>query len=241
MIYNGVDLRSVHPALSINQEIMPGSAPRNVTTVAGLDGERFVSVSLKQDEYKVVVNIGCHDRQQAREVRELLAAWACSSDKPAQLIPTYWPQRHYMGVCKEISPPEYKRGFATVTVSFALPSAIAVDNLLSTASGDTSCSIGLTGSAPARPILTLKLRAASAAVSLAVDGQERMRLIGPYAAGDTIKIDYAQRLVQHNGTNALTHIDYQRSRWRGCFPHGRHTIAADVACDMRVEWRDEWL
>lgn len=242
MIYNGVDLHSVHPALSIEKEIPPGSAARKLTTIPGQDGERFVSAALAQDEYRVRVNIACHTKRDAWAVRALLAAWACSSERPAPLIPTHWPQVHYMAICKEVSPPEFIFGFATVTVSFALLRAVAVDNHVSAASGQRECGMSYTGSQPARPRIIVQLAAAAGAVTLYLDKQRFFRLLPaePYAAGTTITIDLQERTVEVDGQPAMTDVSWAESTWRPGIRTGRHTISTDVQATLRAEWRNEW-
>lgn len=242
MYFNGVDLHSVHHTLSINKEIPPGAAARNITSIAGLDGDRFAGAAIQQDEYKVRVNIAGKSRREAWEVRALLAAWAYSSDKPAELIPTHWPGVHYMAVCKEIEPPEFTFGFATVTVAFALVRPIAVDNNVSRSVGSKSASMPITGSAPARPTITQKLGAAAADVTFSLDGKPFLRLVpkSPYSAGSLIVIDAEARTVTVNGTHCETDIDYTASRWRPGFVKGPHTVASSAAGQIEIAWRNEW-
>lgn len=242
MIYNGVDLHSVHPALSIDKEIPPGSAARKLTTIPGQNGERFVSASLTQDEYRVRVNIACRTKRDAWAVRALLAAWACSSDRPAPLIPTHWPQVHYMAICKEVSPPEFVFGFATVTVSFALLRAVAVDNHVSAASGQGSCAISYTGSTPAQLRITVELASTAQSVALSLNGARFFRLVpaAAYAAGTKIVIDLQERTVEVDEKPALPDVSWTESTWRPDIRKGRHTISTDAQATLRAEWRNEW-
>lgn len=242
MIYNGIDLLSVHAALSINKEIPPGAAARNLTSVAGLDGERFAGAAIQQDEYKLRVNIAGRSRREAWEVRALLAAWAYSSDRPAELIPTNWPSVHYMAVCKEVSPPEFTFGFGTVTISFALMRPIAIDNVLSRAAGSKSAVMAITGSAPARPVIRQKLDAAASRVTISLDGKPFMVLVpsAAYPAGSAIEIDTAARSLTVDGVHRETDIDYAASIWRPGFVKGAHTVASSAAGRVEIEWRNEW-
>lgn len=242
MYFNGVDLTSVHHALSINKEIPPGAAARNLTSIAGLDGDRLARVSLQQSEYKVRVNVAAKTRAEAWEARKLLAAWAYSSADPAELIPTHWPDVHYMAVCKEIEPPEFVFGFATITVAFALMRPIAVDNIASTSGGSGSASMSVTGSAPARPVIRQTLAGASSDLRYTLDGAVFLRFVpsGSYAAGTVIEIDTAARSVTANGAHCETDIDYAASVWRPGFDAGVHTVASTDTGRLTVEWRNEW-
>ena len=244
MIFNGVDLYSVHPALSIEKEIPPGMAACRITTITGDDGERYAGTAITQDEYRVRVNIGAHTRREAWEARAALAAWACSSERPAPLIPTHWPQVHYMAICKDVSPPEYVRGFATVTVSFALLRPVAVDNHITAAQGEKSCTVSYTGSRPARPRITLTLAGGAGLpqVDLLLDGTRffRLRPADTYAPGTVIVVDLEERTVHVNGAPALTDVSWAHSTWRPDIRQGRHTISTDAPATVRAEWRCEW-
>ena len=66
MRFCGVDLRSVHPALSIEKEYPPGMPDRDVYTIAGTDGETVVGYAVTQGEYKVNVNIAARRREDGR-------------------------------------------------------------------------------------------------------------------------------------------------------------------------------
>lgn len=242
MIYNGVDLYSVHPALSIDKEIPPGSAARKLTTIPGQDGERFVGAALTQDEYRVRVNIACRTKRDAWAVRALLAAWACSSDRPAPLIPTHWPQVHYMAICKEVSPPEFIFGFATVTISFALLRPVATDNHITAATGQGSCVVSYTGSMPARMRIIAQLTSAAQSFSLSLNGERFFRLApaAPYAADTKIVIDLQERTVEVDAKSALSDVSWTESTWRPDIRKGRHTISTDAQATLRAEWRNEW-
>lgn len=233
MIFNGVDLRTVHRALSIEKEIPSGAATRGLTTVAGLGGERLVGARLEQGEYKARINIAGKTRQEAWEVRKLLAAWAYSTDQPAPLVPTWQPNVHYMAVCKEVSPPEFTHGFGTVTVSWALMRPVAVDNEYSTASGSGSVTLNILGSAGARPVITVS---GASGLSLSLDGSTFLVL---NSSGGTVTVDMADRSVLVGGVHRESDINYALSTWRPGFTQGRHVVSSSGG-SITVRWRNEW-
>lgn len=242
MIYNGVNLLSAHPRLSIEKEIPPGGAAWSVTSLPSVGGERFAGVSMGQDEYRVNVNVACRNKQDAWQARTAIAAWACSSNEPAPLIPTHWPQVHYMAVCKEISPPEFVFGFGVITVSFALLRPVAMENHATVASGSGSVGLSITGSEAARPIIRQTLGAAASSVALSLDGVQFFRLAPAtaYKRATVLEIDFLNRTATVNGVHAETDIDYPASRWVPGFKPGYHTITSTDAGELRAEWRNEW-
>ena len=115
MRFCGVDLRSVHPALSIEKEYPPGMPDRDVYTIAGTDGETVVGYAVTQGEYKVNVNIAARRREDGWRIRALLAAWAAASGRSTgELEPTHWPGVAYDAIVKSIGAPEFVFGFAKV-------------------------------------------------------------------------------------------------------------------------------
>jgi hypothetical protein len=139
MKFNGIDPTTLHRGISIAKEIPPGTVTSKLETLSGSDGEIIVGRTIKQGEYIVRINIAGRYREEAWQIRKLLAAWARGTDaKTCELIPTRWPTVHYDAALKEISPPEFTFGFAVIDVIFAVPRPIAVENILRTAtSGET--------------------------------------------------------------------------------------------------------
>lgn len=242
MRYNGVDLLSVHPRLSIEKEIPPGGAAWSITSLQSAGGERFAGARIEQDEYRVNVNVACRNKDNAWQARAAIAAWACSSDKPAPLVPTHWPQVHYMATCKDISPPEFVFGFGVITVSFALLRPIAMENHITAASGAGSAGMSITGSETARPVIRQTLAAAASSVALSLDGVQFFRIAPTtaYKRGTVIEVDFLNHTLTVDGAHAETDINYPASRWSPGFKPGYHMISSTDAGTLRAEWRNEW-
>lgn len=147
MRFNGVDLLSVHRALSIDKEIPPGTAGRKTETISGADGEVVSDERLTQGEYIVRVNIVGRTREEGWAVRELLASWASLPGiGTAELIPTPRPQRCYDARLKSVSDPEFVRGGAKVEIRFLLPRPVSRDVKESRAGGAGSLTARIGGS-----------------------------------------------------------------------------------------------
>ena len=59
MRFNGVDIRDVHRAVSVEKEIPPGMPEMTIETAQGWDGETFVGRTMGRGSYVVRVNIAC--------------------------------------------------------------------------------------------------------------------------------------------------------------------------------------
>ena len=146
MIFNGVELRTVHRALSVEKEIPPGAAGRAPETIETADGGIIA-------EDTVRVTIAGRSREEGWAARELLAAWAGSArgTATAELVPTHRPSRCYDARLKSISDPEFVRGFGKVEVRFLLPRPLARDRARSLSSGAGSLRARIGGSDACRP------------------------------------------------------------------------------------------
>lgn len=252
MKFNGVDPRTLHSAISIAKEIPPGTVTSQLETISGSDGETVIGRTIQQSEYIVRINIGAKSREEAWAVRKLLAAWAMPMDQQTrELIPTRWSTVHYDAILKEITPPEFKFGFAVVDVIFSVPRPIAVDNMVTTAignSGSNVCKPLIEGTSYARPTITAYL-GGMVIMRLYVGTKCLFGLSQSLAAGTTVEISTNPPNVRYKTSggdwqdgNAL--IDYTCTDFHAlaeAFTPGEKSVTCAMATQLNVSWRNEWL
>lgn len=242
MKFNGIDPTSLHPAISIAEEIPPGMAKRQITTVAGTDGEIVSDVKVEKDEYIVYVNFASRNRGEAWALREKLAAWAGSSGRrTAELIPTHMPQRVYDAILSEVGKPKFSRRFATIDVTFMLPRPISRSAIPSTAYGGGRMEAMIGGSAPARPVIRQTIAEPRADLAWTMDGKTILTIRGELSAGQTVEMDVGHERLTIDGVNAMPRIDPQAAEWRPGYAPGVHRIASTDSGQMEMRWHDEWL
>lgn len=242
MRFNGVDIRTVHPALSVNTEIYPGAARREIITVRGNSGETLAGYQEERDEAVIRVNIAAKSKAEAMDVRALLAAWAASSgEKTAQLEPTHWHGKAYDAILSEITAPEFSRGFATVDVVFILPRPYAKDVASSSASGvgEMICSIG--GTARCRPVIKQTIDMAANSLTWSADGVAFFRIDGRVSTGDVVEADFSAGSLTINGVHSEAMIDYTATTWAPKLTPGLHTITSTNAGSIEARWHNEWM
>lgn len=239
MRFNGIELRTVHPSISINKEIPPGMPDRNVLTVSGADGEQVSDVQVKQGEYTVRVNIACRTKDDAWMVRRLLAGWATSSgNRTAQLEPTHWPGVCYDAIVKDISAPEFIVGFAVVTVRFLLPRPFAHDLAETTTSGRKTVQAGFTGTAVCRPVIRQTMQGSAQELLWTMDGRDMLRIIGPVSG--VVEANFGTGELLIDGVHSEQRVDFQRSVWHPGFTPGVHEIVSSDGGLLEVRWKAEW-
>lgn len=241
MRFNGKELRAVHRAISISKEYPPGMAPREVHTVRANAGEYLAGVTEERGEYRVAVNIAARSKEEAYEVRRLLARWATSSaEATARLEPTHDRDVYYEAICSGISEPEFVFGFATVDVTFLLPRAVAIAKTPKAASGAGSVQMAIGGSGRVRPEITQTIEAEAEGLTWSANGAPFLRIEGTVAAGAVVKADFTTNALTIDGEHAESRIDYAASSWRPELWPGPHTITSSDAGAMEARWRDEW-
>lgn len=242
MKFNGIDIRSVHPALSVNKEIPPGMAKREVVTVRGNSGETLAGVAQERDEYTVRVNIAGRSREEAWRVRALLAAWAASSgESTAPLEPTHWSGKEYDAILESISPPEFTLGFATVDVVFALPHPYAHDANTSGVKGAGEVTLQVGGTSRATPMIRQKMAQDAEKLVWTLDGAAFMRLDGAITAGAVVEADFEAGSLTIDGEHKEPMINFDDTTWQPRFTPGRHTLASTDAGQIEARWRSEWI
>lgn len=242
MIFNGVDLRTVHRALSVDKEIPPGTAPRAQETIETADGDIIADERLEAGEYIVRVNIAGRSREEGWAVRELLAAWAGSArgTATAELIPTHRPSRCYDARLKSISDPEFVRGFVKIEVRFALPRPLARDRAISLSSGAGSLNARIGGSYACRPAIRQTLAQSRSGLVWTMDGVPILTLTGALSAGQVVIMDTTTESLTIDGAHAEARINVAGTLWRPGYWPGRHEIASTDGGELEMRWRNEW-
>lgn len=241
MRFNGVDPVTMHHALRMDHEIVPGYPACEIITISTSSGELLAAVNIRQDEYVARINIAAKTREEAAAARLALAAWAGSAHgQTAELEPTDFPGKAYTAVLKGVS--RFEKKFAAVDVTFTLPRPILHDVIAKTASAHgNALLLTIGGSAPTQLEMTFVPDETVQGLTLSVGGAAVLAMSGEIAAGQTV--EYNMR------TCALT-VDGQRAENRMLYTDmdpdwelmpGAHQITASASGQMTARWRNEWL
>lgn len=239
MRFCGVELSSIHPAISIAKEIRPGTPARDVLTISGVRGETVAGTRTKQGEYTVRVNIAAKSTREAWDALAALNAWArASGEKTGVLEPTHWPGKACDAILSDIQAPEFRFGFGTVEVIFILPRPYAYDLIQSQSKGTTEMTMKIGGTEEARPVITVKT-GTTKTVTLLMENEPFFMVRGDYKGKDLV-IDFAQATVTYNGEPAEKDVDFNTTRWRPGFTPGRHVIQCQGGTAIEGRWHNEW-
>lgn len=240
MRFNGVDLMTVHPAISRSQEFPPGMAKRNITTVETSRREIVAGVSMAQDEYTVRVNIAGRTYAEAMQAREKLAAWAASSGKQtAWLEPTHAHGRAYRAIVKSVG--RIEKRFGTVDVTFLLADPVQYETMLQSHQATNSVLVfHVSGSADIEPEISFTASEAAESLKIMHNGAPLISMDGAIAAGDTVEIALETGALTVNGEHAENRIVYTETDFDAEFEPGRHELTASCGGTLKARWRNAW-
>lgn len=248
MKFNGIDPRTLHKGISIAKEIPPGALTSQLETLTGADGEIITGRTIQQSEYIVRMNIAGKTPEEGWQIRQLIAGWACAADEEThQLIPTKQPDVYYDAIIKEISPPEFVRGFTTVDVVFTIPRPVAKTAKATILQSMAPLTITIGGTTWTKPMIILKMLSGTG-MSLSIDSKPVLALTGAFRDNDMIFIHTDPpnvRLMSGGDSEQITsRIDYTQTDFEAlckAMKPGAHTIDATNASTITLNWRDCWL
>lgn len=243
MRFNGVDPCTLHRGISIAREILPGMAPRAVETVRGAGAETLAGVEDERGEYRLILNVAGKSKDEAYEIRALIAKWARSSGETcARIEPTHWHGMAYDGIVEKISDPEFVFGFGTIEVLFLLPDARAYEVAASSAYGSTgSMRMMISGSDATAPVITQTIKDETEQLVWQLDGTVFFVVSqGTLLPGQIVEADFGTGSMTVDGVHAEHLIDYTQSRWKPGFDPGIHRITSSDSGTMSARWHNRW-
>lgn len=243
MRFNGVDPCTLHRGISIAREILPGMAPRAVETVRGAGAETLAGVEDGRGEYRLILNVAGKSKDEAYEIRALIAKWARSSGETcARVEPTHWHGMAYDGIVEKISDPEFVFGFGTIEVLFLLPDARAYEVAASSAYGSTgSMRMMISGSDAPAPVITQTIKEETEQMVWQLDGAVFFVVSqGQLLTGQIVEADFGTGSMTVDGVHAEHLIDYTQSRWKPGFAPGIHRITSSDSGTMSARWHNRW-
>lgn len=239
MRFCGVELSSIHPAISIAKEIRPGTPARDVLTISGTRGETVAGTRTKQGEYTVRVNIAAKTTQEAWEALAALNGWArASGEKTGVLEPTHWPGKAYDAILSDIQTPKFRFGFGTVEVIFIIPRPYAYDLIQRQSKGGEEIVLRIGGTETARPEISIETETTER-VTLLLDGEYIFMARGKYK-GKVLTVDFARGTVTYDGEPAEKDVDFNTTDWHPAFTPGQHVLTCEGGKTLEGRWHDEW-
>lgn len=228
----------------VSHEIINAIPPRELRTVATGHGPLLAGVDLKEREIRLVLNFAGKSHEHACELASAVAALFCT-DEPGEYEPGKMPGRAFSAILREAGDMEWHWGFGTVEYTFIAPRPFS-HSIAETVVKTTGENVRIEprGDVPIRPVIRHKLSRVVAAFVLSIGNDVFFRLRDPsggtLAANSIFEIDFANRKVTLNGSNAMAYVDYTYSDWHPPILGGT-TIRCYDAGETEVRWRDEWM
>ena len=181
------------------------------------------------------------DSSRRREAARALASWL-AVDGPRELAFGDDGGLCYMAVPDGSADSKRLYWQEAVAISFLVPEPVMLgDRMTATVPSGATASVGVGGTAPARPVIvaTAAVRDSSTGLWGVRDtaSGDFVRVALPTASPSAVTIDCERRTATVNGQSALVTLD---SDWLELAP-GAHALAVDGTGDATLTWRERWL
>lgn len=197
---------------------------------------------LRQDAAEVSMTLYAFgSTSERREAARALASWLAVDD-PRELAFGDDGGLCYMAVPSGTDAPKSFVDAESVSVTFLVPEPVMLgDRMTTTVPSGATASVGVGGTAPARPVIEASAAVRDGSTGLwgvrdtASGGFVRVAL--PTASPSAVAIDCERRTATVDGQSALVTLD---SDWLELAP-GAHALAVDGTGAATLTWRERWL
>lgn len=241
MRFNGVDINTIHPAISRGAEIAPGTAGREINTLETAYGSMIASVDITPEEYTVRANIKAASIEEAMEARAALAKWACSSGKQTgELEPTHMPGRAYKAILKRMG--RIEKRCQTVDIVFMLTDGLPYSTMKQkrTAVGN-EVNVHVSCTAPVQPVISIQVSRDTNGLKMLMNEKPLLMIADTVYAGQTVEFVLETGLVTVDGAFAGNKIVYTDTDPDAEMLPGNNTVSANTEGRIAVRWYDKWL
>lgn len=242
MTFNGVDPREISPRIFPEREIIQAIPPRTVRTLSTSHGAIFSGLDLQARQITVRMNIAGKNHDDANALVAALNDLFCT-EEPAELEPTHMPGRAFSAILESAGDLEWRWGFGTVEYIFSAPRPFLHSTDWQVARFTGSVMIKPAGTVPILPVIKHVMAAQATELTVGLNRTPFFRLrptTGSFEAGETLEIDFLNRLVIRANETAMNLVDYAASTWH---PDIKAVCALSVSGTGQTEmrWRDEWM
>lgn len=237
-----MDPREISPRIFPEREIIQAIPPRAVRTLATSYGALFGGIDLLTRQITVRMNIAGKNHDDANDLVSALNGLFCT-DEPAELEPTHMPGRAFTAILESAGDLEWRWGFGTVEYVFSAPRPFIHSTDWQIIRFTGSAIIKPAGTVPVLPVITHTMAAQADNLTVSLNGAQAFRLrpvTGNFEAGETLKIDFLNRLVTRAGEAAMHLVDYTASTWHPDIKTACTLLTSDTGL-TEARWRDEWM
>ena len=248
MRFNGLSPSEISPRIFVSHEIISPIPPRTVRMLATSRQSYLAGVDLSPREVHLHLNFAGRSIDNANVLAAKAAALFCRDDL-AEYEPSHMPGKALSVILQSASDPEWHWGFGVIEYIFSAPRPYFHATSETVVTGNTQVYIEPRGSVPARPVITHRMAAAAATLTINVsDGQTGaqpvMAVRNPSGvalpSGAAVVVDFEKRLCTINGVVANEYVDYTVSDWHPDITGGTLITLSDSG-ETTVRWRDEWM
>lgn len=241
MRYNGVEVRSIHRAIRIGHQAPPGRSREHMAIETGR-GSITAGWLDNPMELTATVSIAGRSPEEGEEAYLALCSWARGDGGTHPLEPTYLPGMAYDAALKEITQPDWRRGFGTAEVTWVIANPHPYTIVQDTAGIRSGTELGFRVGGTAETELQIEVTPEStqSSLTLQMDGVPFFCWLGTVYAGSTLRIDMAKGVVTIDNQAANGVPDVTVTNYDLPLAPGAHKLTCGATGAIGARWHKRW-
>lgn len=242
MKYNGVDLREVHPLVSLDHCGVSGWR-REIRRIEAAKRDLILQGRDINAEFFAVVNLSGRTPEEGEAALAAVRAWAFAGGGVHEIDDGKSPGRVLDGILQDIDEPEMVHGFGTVRIAWLLeePHKRSAQESQASGEGGTELAFMCDGTADTYAVFEVAPLEAGQELVLMLDGEPLLRIEGKLAVGQMLRMDTAREALTIDGADARAKTDWTATDYDRPLSPGAHTLNCSVPAVLRVRWHARWV
>lgn len=239
--FNGVALETVHKAVSLSHA-GTGGWKRDLRRLETSRGDRLAYARDEGGTYEAVVNISARTVAEGNEALQAVRSWAYGTGGVCELNPHGENGFAYDAMLEEVGQPDWKHGFGTVTVVWALeePHKRSLTESMASTAADRELRFRVAGTAPTYATFEVSPAETQETLTVELDGRPLVVRNQRTTEGRVLVIDTKHELLTIGTTDVTAQTDWSGTNYDHPLERGEHVLTCSTTARLTARWADRW-
>lgn len=241
MKFNGINLREVHPLVSLDHCGVSGWR-RDVRRIAAAERDMLAYARDDRCEFYALVNISGRTPEQGEEALAAVRAWAAGDGGVHEIDDGKSPGEVLDGMLQEIDEPEMVHGFGTVRIRWALEEPHKRDSTETTVEllAGGQLEFGYIGTAETYAVYEIAMRSVADELEVLLDDEPLFYRTAKTQQGSVLIIDTQNASATIDGADAGAETDWTRTDYDRPLRKGQHVLSCSATARLTARWYNRW-
>lgn len=239
--YNGVDLATIHKAVSLSSA-GPGGWSRDIRRIETGQGGLVAYARDEGATYHAVVNISARTVDEGKEALQAVRSWARGTGGMGEIDPHGEDGYAYDGMLLSVEEPDWQHGFGTVRVEWLLdsPHRRSVQESRATTAAATELCFRVSGTAAAYATFEVSPVTDQATLTVQLDGRPLVLRNQKTTGGRVLVIDTQHEKLTIGTTDVTAQTDWSQTSYDHPLERGEHVLTCSAEARLTARWHDRW-